>query len=67
MQIESRINYITFLVIGIIFILVGLALDELSVIENVNRWSVNNLNSWYDFLLPWVGEEGNGLPEPWGP
>ena len=68
MRLESRINYIAFIVIGIIFILVGQALNELSVIEAVNANSVgdgNDLDKWYEFLLPYVGDENNGLPPPW--
>jgi hypothetical protein len=66
-KLESRINYIAFLVIGFIFILVGVALNELDPIEVANKWSDNNLDMWHDFLKPWIGDENNGLPEPWQP
>ena len=70
LRFESRINYIAFIVLGIIFILVGQALNELDVTEAINANSVSkddNLTKWYEFLLPWVGDEATGLPTPWGP
>lgn len=70
MKLESRVNYIVFLVIGIIFILVGIALDEMKTIETAINWSVNsgsNLDKWYEFLKPWIGDEDNGIPGPWNP
>ena len=70
MNLESRINNIAILVIGIIFILVGAALDDLEVIETAIGWSVNkgeNPDLWYEFLKPWIGHEGNGVPTPWEP
>lgn len=68
MRFESRINYIAFIILGIIFILVGQALNELDVIEAINANSVgqdDDLDKWYEFLLPWVGDSDKGLPTPW--
>lgn len=68
MRFESRINYIAFIILGIIFILVGQALNELDVIEAINANSVgqdDDLDKWYEFLLPWVGDRDKGLPTPW--
>lgn len=68
MRFESRINYIAFIILGIIFILVGQALNELDVIEAINANSVgqnDDLDKWYEFLLPWVGDQDMGLPTPW--
>jgi hypothetical protein len=69
-KLESRINNIATLVIGIIFILVGVTLDDLEIIETAISWSVNqgeNPDLWYEFLKPWIGDEGNGVPVPWEP
>jgi hypothetical protein len=68
LRFESRINYIAFIILGIIFILVGQALNELDVIEAINANSVgqdDDLDKWYEFLLPWVGDSNQGLPTPW--
>lgn len=68
MSLDTRINYITFLLIGIIFLLVGNALDELSIIRDINAFSTgtgDDLKLWYDFLRPFIGDSGNGLPPPW--
>ncbi|OLS28291.1 MAG: hypothetical protein HeimC2_07830 [Candidatus Heimdallarchaeota archaeon LC_2] len=68
MKIETRINYITFLILGLIFILVGQALNELDIIDTINAASAgegNDFDIWYQFLLPWVGDESSGLPTPW--
>ncbi len=68
MKLETRINYITFLILGLIFILVGQALNELDIIESINAnssGSGENFDAWYEFLLPWVGDENSGLPTPW--
>ena len=68
MKLETRITYITFLILGIIFILVGQALNELDIIETVNATSTgggDNIDKWYEFLLPWIGDESSGLPTPW--
>ncbi|MFV2014632.1 MAG: hypothetical protein ACC656_04350 [Candidatus Heimdallarchaeota archaeon] len=70
MKFESRINYIAFIILGIIFILVGLALNELNVIETINATSVgdgDDLDKWYKFLLPYIGDESSGLIPPWKP
>ena len=68
MKIETRINYITFLILGLIFILVGQSLNELDIIERINATSGGSgedFDAWYEFLLPWVGDESSGLPTPW--
>ena len=69
MKIEARANYIAFLVIGVIFILLGGALNELEWIKEANSWSVGesegDLDKWYEFLNPFVGDKNNGLPPPW--
>lgn len=68
MKIEARANYIAFLVIGIIFILLGGALNELDLIKEANSWSVgegDDLEKWYEFLNPFIGDKNNGLPPPW--
>ena len=67
MKIEARANYIAFLIIGIIFILLGGALNELEWIKEANSWSVSEneeLDKWYKFLNPFIGDESNGLPAP---
>lgn len=63
MQLEKRIQIILFLVIGIIFILSGIALNEINIISKVNH---STLSDWYNFLLPWIGSGKGGLKHPWG-
>ncbi len=62
MKLESRVQNIAYLLIGLLFIIVGLALNEFDIITNVHNAS---LEDWYHFLMPWVGDTGNGLPTPW--
>jgi hypothetical protein len=68
LKLEARIHYIAFIIVGIIFMLVGQALNELDIIETINASSIgtsNELDQWYEFLLPYIGDSENGLPIPW--
>ncbi|MHA2092932.1 MAG: hypothetical protein ACW98K_18965 [Candidatus Kariarchaeaceae archaeon] len=67
MKLESRINNIATLVIGIIFILVGVTLDDLAILEEAINWAHDDPDQWYIFLKPWIGDGGNGIPVPWEP
>ena len=63
MELSRRIKYFTFLILGVIFLLSGFALSELDVLSQINH---DDLNAWYEFLAPWVGNPAqNGLPVPW--
>jgi len=63
MELTTRLKYVTFILIGIIFIITGLALNELSILGKVGP---GNFDKWYQFLAPWVGTDGSGgLPVPW--
>lgn len=63
MELETRITYLSYILVGIIFIIVGLALNETESLSTVNNY---NFDQWVDFLKPWIGtEENEGLPLPW--
>ena len=63
MELTKRLSYLTYLIIGILFIIAGLALDETSIYSTVDSY---DFNQWYDFLGPWLGGDGKGsLPVPW--
>jgi hypothetical protein len=69
MELTKRITYLSFLLIGIVFVLIGLALNETDIIAKVNAY---DFNQWYSFLETWVGNEfedgfTQGLPTPWEP
>jgi hypothetical protein len=76
MELTKRITYLSFLLIGILFILIGFALNELDVIAQVNQireaaqTSRVSFDEWYGFLETWLGNENDGgftqgLPVPW--
>ena len=63
MKLEGRLRYISLLLLGILFIVTGIALNELNILTEVTNGS---LDSWYVFLMPWIGAlqhaEQNGAP-----
>ena len=61
MEVTARIQYLTYLLIGIIFLITGFALSELEILQ-VNT---DNFDTWIEFLAPWIGDEEGGLPRPW--
>jgi len=63
MEVTTRMKYLSFIILGVMFIITGFALNEPSILAQVNP---SNIDKWYKFLAPWVGESGKGgLPVPW--
>ena len=62
MEINRRLIYISYLVLGLILITAGLALNEQDILAGVFNRSPED---WYNFLMPWIGNSENGLPTPW--
>ncbi|MDH5401046.1 MAG: hypothetical protein OEZ01_02820 [Candidatus Heimdallarchaeota archaeon] len=62
MKLENRVKYISFLIIGVLFLIIGNTLDELDIIKNVLNAS---FDEWYVFMLPWLGSAEEGIPTPW--
>lgn len=62
MEINKRILYLSYLIIGFIFIVTGVALKEPEFLVEVFNYSPED---WYVFLLPWIGDAESGFPTPW--
>ncbi|MHA2501466.1 MAG: hypothetical protein ACXAE3_01150 [Candidatus Kariarchaeaceae archaeon] len=65
MELSLRIKYFTFLILGVMFIVTGIALNELDILAEITR---GDFDAWYDFLAPWVGSSerpNSQLPVPW--
>ncbi len=62
MKFEKRIAYLTYLIIGFIFIVAGLAINEQNILSDAFN---STPEDWYQFLMPWLGDSENGIPVPW--
>ena len=62
MNLDRKLTNFTFILLGILFLVVGFALDELDILVAIDT---SNLDTWYKFLMPWVGDAVSGLPTPW--
>lgn len=63
MKFEKRIAYITWIVVGIIFVVAGLAIKEPQILSDAFSSSPED---WYELLMPYIGNSENGIPVPWG-
>ena len=62
MNLDRKLTNFTFILLGILFLVVGFALNELDILVAVDT---SSLDAWYVFLMPWVGDAISGLPTPW--
>ena len=62
MNLDRKLQNFTFLLLGILFLVVGFSLNELAILVAVDS---STLDAWYTFLMPWVGDAISGLPTPW--
>ncbi len=62
MNLDRKLQNFTFLLLGILFLVVGFSLNELAILVQVDS---STIDAWYNFLMPWVGDAISGLPTPW--
>ncbi|MCY3410949.1 MAG: hypothetical protein INQ03_04845 [Candidatus Heimdallarchaeota archaeon] len=62
MELNKRILYISYIIIGLIFVITGMALNETEILRDVFE---SNSEQWYTFLMPWLGDSNTGIPVPW--
>lgn len=60
MQLNQRIFRLSFLLLGIAMVIMGLAINELSIYALINGARDTNIKAWLDFLNTWLA----GVPVP---